>query len=77
MSSGRQNQKSDVEPKNKSDATILREGGWGDMNSFMLSYNLRIHNDDDVQEARQILEGYRQQDQQQYEARKQEKSKGK
>lgn len=47
------------------------------MNSFMLSYNLRMYNYDDVQEAKQILEGYRQQDQQQYEAQKREKSKGK
>jgi hypothetical protein len=67
----------EVAPKDKSDYRILKDGGFSNMNQFMQSYGLKMHNDDDIQEAKGIIEGFRQVDQANYEARQQEKRQGK
>ncbi|KAL4964485.1 uncharacterized protein BDV14DRAFT_200767 [Aspergillus stella-maris] len=41
--------------EDKSQRQILREGGYDNVPSFMNSYGMTIHNDDDVQEAKEIL----------------------
>ncbi|CZR60126.1 uncharacterized protein PAC_10021 [Phialocephala subalpina] len=66
--------KPEVQPKDKSDYQYLKEGGWKDMNHFMLSYNLRMYKDDDVQEAKSILKAFKEGDQYQWEERQKEKA---
>jgi hypothetical protein len=48
-----------TQPDQKSDKQILKEGGYTGMNHFMQSYGLKIWNDDDVQEAKEIIKGFR------------------
>jgi hypothetical protein len=67
----------EVNPQNKSHNQILKEGGYSGMNHFMLTYGLKMHDDGDVQEAKRIIEGFRQIDQRDYNAKQQEKSSGK
>lgn len=80
MPSGPQKPKSggsaEVAPQDKSDYSILKDGGYSNMNHFMQSYGLSMHKDDDVQEAKSIIEGFRQVDQANYDA-KQQKGPGK
>ncbi|KAL4943179.1 hypothetical protein BDV06DRAFT_221519 [Aspergillus oleicola] len=42
-------------PEEKSQYQILKEGGYNDLPSFMHSYGLKMHNDEDIQEAKEIL----------------------
>lgn len=76
MPSAPQNQNSgrsaEVAPQDKSDNQFLKDGGYRHMNDFMQSYGLKMHDHGDVQEAKSILEGLRQADQADYEARQQE-----
>ena len=44
----------------KTDSEMVK--GWGGWNNFMASYGLKPYNDDDVDEAHRILEGFREQD---------------
>ncbi|KAL4790053.1 hypothetical protein BDV19DRAFT_394452 [Aspergillus venezuelensis] len=41
--------------ENKSQYQILKEGGYDNLPIFMNSYGMSIHNDEDVQEAKEIL----------------------
>lgn len=38
---------------------MIKDAGFSNMNSFMQSYNLKMHDDDDLQEAKAILDGLR------------------
>ena len=67
----------EIEPKNKSDYRIIRDAGFKSMYHFMLSHNLKIHDNDDYQHAKQIPQAFREGDQEEYEARKGEESKRK
>jgi len=46
---------------NMSERQLLKECGFKDMNEFMLSYGLKIQNHADVQEAKAILDAFREQ----------------
>jgi len=74
--SSKKNTTAEVPPSEKSDYQILKEGGYSGMKGMMDSYGLKLYNDDDVQEAKEILKGFRAIDQQAYDAR-QEEQKGK
>lgn len=78
MLSAPQNSKSggsaEGNPQDKSNNQILKEGGFSDMKHMMDSYGLKMYEDDDVQEAKRIVEGFRQVDQRNYDAKQQEKS---
>jgi len=52
---------------------FLKCTSWRNMN-FMNSYNLRIYEEDDVKEAKQILQGYKEIEQAKYEAEQKEKA---
>ncbi|KAF8862108.1 hypothetical protein BDZ45DRAFT_586067 [Acephala macrosclerotiorum] len=73
-SSSASNPKPEVQPKDKSDYQYVKEGGWGNMNNFMLSYNLRMYEPDDVQEARDILKAFKEADQYAWEEKQKEKA---
>jgi len=75
--SSNKNTKPETQPKDKSDNQILKEGGYSGMKNMMDSYGLKLSNDDDVQEAKAIIEGFRAVDQQQSNAGKQEPKGGK
>jgi hypothetical protein len=77
MSSTNQHSKPEVEPKDKTDYAIIKEGGWDSMHHFMISYGLKMHDDEDYAQAKQIVRAFRQHDQKDYEARQQEKNNGK
>jgi hypothetical protein len=77
MSSNNKAAKPDIPPNEKSNYRIVKEGGWDNMEHMMLSYGLKLYNDDDIQEAKQIIEKFREYDQQVYDARKQEQEGGK
>jgi hypothetical protein len=72
--SSNDNAKSGSGGARKSDYRLIRDGGFRDMNHFMQSYNLKIHDHDDYQEAKQILAGFRKLDEE--EAQQAEASKG-
>ncbi|CZS92921.1 uncharacterized protein RAG0_03425 [Rhynchosporium agropyri] len=42
-------------PAKKSNYQWLKDNGWNDVYYFMLSYQLRNHNDEDIIEGRRIL----------------------
>jgi hypothetical protein len=65
---------SDKQPKDRSDHAVLQQGGWEDRDKFMLSYGLKMHNDDDVQEGKAILQAYKDHDQRAYEEKQQGKT---
>lgn len=48
-----------------STSRLIKDGGYRNMNDFMLSYGLRMGEPDDHEEARQILEGMRRIDREQ------------
>jgi len=50
------------QPSRKSDYQIIKDGGFRDMKHFMESYGLRMHDDDDLQEAKAILQMMREND---------------
>jgi len=54
---------SSVQPKDRSDSSFHKEGGWGNMQNFAQSYGLKIHNDEDLEEAKAIRDAYREYDQ--------------
>ena len=49
----------------KSDYALIRDGGWDNRKHFMESYDLKIWNDDDIQEGRKIIEAMHEFDRQQ------------
>lgn len=57
----------DVQPKYKSDYRMLKDGGWKNMIHFMESHQLKIHEDEDVQLAKRILQEIREYDQEAWE----------
>ena len=44
----------------KSQNQLIKDAGFDNMDRFMKSYGLKMHDHDDVQEAKDILDGYRQ-----------------
>lgn len=54
-------------PYDKSDCRIIRDGGLENKKQFMESYNLRIYNPEDFEEANTILDGFRKINTQNYE----------
>jgi hypothetical protein len=62
-----------AQPQDKSNNTIIKESGFSNMNHLMQSYGLKIQEPDHVYEAKQIIEGFRQIGQQQYDAQQQGK----
>lgn len=54
-----QNSSTDIAPKDQSQRQFLKECGYDGMQHFMLSYGLKMWNDDDLEEAKAILEGLR------------------
>ena len=60
--SSKQPSNSTSDPTNspeKSNNQIIKEAGFTGMHGMMLSYGLKMYNDDDVQEAKQIVAGFR------------------
>lgn len=49
-------------PSEKSKYQVIKEGGWKNFQDFMLSHNLRMYNDDDVQYAKHLVDCYRELD---------------
>ncbi|PMD49323.1 uncharacterized protein K444DRAFT_622882 [Hyaloscypha bicolor E] len=43
----------------KSQNQMIKDAGFSNMNRFMQSYNLKMHDDDDLREAKAILDGLR------------------
>lgn len=61
--------------RKKTNHQLLKEGGWGGMNNFMLSYGLKMYNHEDVEEANRILDAFREDDyEEQLERQKRTKS---
>ena len=52
-------------PTGKSDYAMIKDAGFRNKNEFMLSYGLRMKNQDDYEEAKAILDGMRKIDEQQ------------
>ena len=47
---------------------------WGSYSNFMASYGLKMYNEDDVEEARRILDDFEEADRQQAQQQQQKKS---
>jgi hypothetical protein len=58
----------DTQPKDKSLSQMSKALGFSNMNDMMNSYGLKRHNEEDFEEARAILEAFKQQDQKGWEA---------
>ncbi|KAE8446608.1 hypothetical protein EG329_011801 [Mollisiaceae sp. DMI_Dod_QoI] len=58
---------SDIQPKDKSENQWLRESGWTGKKHFMESYGLKFWEDDDIQQANEILRQMRALDQKSWE----------
>jgi hypothetical protein len=43
----------------KPDYRMIKDAGFNNMNHMMQSYGLKMHNHEDIQEAKAILDGYR------------------
>ncbi|PVH79849.1 hypothetical protein DL98DRAFT_532692 [Cadophora sp. DSE1049] len=54
-------------PALKSDYKFLKEAGWENMYYFMLSYGLKIHDDEDYEEGKAILKALRESEQEAWE----------
>ena len=59
------NKSSNSEYKEKSDYEYYK--GFGGYQNFMHSYGLKIHNMDDVEEGKAIIQGFREQDRYEWE----------
>ena len=57
-----------IQPKDRSMSQKLKATGFKDMPSFMNSYGLKIYNQEDVEEARSIMDAFTQRDQEDWEA---------
>ena len=59
MPQSKSTQSNDTAPASKpmSQYAMVREAGFTSFNQFMLSYGLKIHDDDDIKEAQAILKG--------------------
>jgi hypothetical protein len=70
--------KAEIQPKDMSDYQWLKKSGWnGNMRNFMISYCLKIEDDDDVEEAKRIIAAFHQADQEAWEDEQAEKNAGK
>jgi hypothetical protein len=58
-SSTTKNSSSNNQSNDKSQYRLIKDAGFDNMNQFMNSYGLKMHDHGDVQEAKAILEGYR------------------
>ncbi|BCR86353.1 uncharacterized protein ACHE_30340A [Aspergillus chevalieri] len=56
-----------LQPYDKSDYQIIKEGDWNNMHDFMSSYDLKAWGQSDYEMTKQILEGFREVDQQAWE----------
>ncbi|KAG4418918.1 hypothetical protein IFR04_007954 [Cadophora malorum] len=54
-------------PALKSDYKYLKDAGWTNMYYFMLSYGLKMHDDEDYEEGKRILEALRENEQENWE----------
>lgn len=62
QSNGGQGSKSNSSSGNEYKSNYSYAKSYGGMKNFMESYGLRHYNDDDVQEAHRIIDGFRQAD---------------
>jgi hypothetical protein len=67
----------DIEPKDKSGFRIAKEAGPKSLYDLVHSHSLKMHNDDDYQHAEQIVPGFWDLDQEEYEARTWKENNGK
>ncbi|KUJ11626.1 uncharacterized protein LY89DRAFT_688818 [Mollisia scopiformis] len=58
---------STTQPDDKSYNSFYKEGGWGNMKNFAESHGLRLDKHEDIEEAKAIRDGYREQDQRAWE----------
>jgi hypothetical protein len=65
--------KPQVQPKDYSDYKVVKDAGYDSKYHMMQSYGLKIYDSGDLDEAQQIIDGFRRIDQAQYEANKQQK----
>ncbi|ORY10884.1 hypothetical protein BCR34DRAFT_566168 [Clohesyomyces aquaticus] len=61
----------------KSDYRIIKDGGWENKEHFMLSYDLKPRNHEDVREAGQILDKFREMDAQKEREEREHEQRGK
>ncbi|KAL2067756.1 hypothetical protein VTL71DRAFT_15852 [Oculimacula yallundae] len=54
-------------PASKSNYEWLQDSGHDNMDKFLLSYGLKMHNDEDVEEGKAILKGLRDGEQKEWE----------
>lgn len=54
---------SESQPKDGSNNSFYKDGGWGNQKNFIESHGLKMHNDNDIQEAKAIRDAYREHDQ--------------
>jgi hypothetical protein len=64
----------EMQPKDKSDYRFLKDGGYRNMQHFLQSYCLKLGDDEDLEEGKQILLGLREIEQAQWEEKQAEKN---
>lgn len=55
-----------IQPKDMSDSRMVKGCGFRSMYDFMPSYGLKMHNDEDYEEGKQIIQALREAQQQQW-----------
>jgi hypothetical protein len=72
-SSNKANTTDTTQPKDYSNYRMIKEAGFDNMLTFMASYGLKIHDDEQLAEGKAILEGLRQCAQHDWEAKQRRK----
>ncbi|RAH49384.1 uncharacterized protein BO95DRAFT_511747 [Aspergillus brunneoviolaceus CBS 621.78] len=63
----------DIEPNQMSQSKWLKNSGYSGLWEFGLSYGLKIHDPEDLAEAKQIMQGLRDMDQEEWEKKQKQK----
>jgi hypothetical protein len=59
---------SNIQPKDRSTSQMVKGAGFKDLNGMMNSYGLKSHEQGDFEEAKAILDAFKEQDQKAWEA---------